>query len=109
MDYASFRYRKTNTTKRVVEYENMNKSLRFFVKLAKPVVFFSFVGAFASLLFTLKFYFVPFAPFLFGITGFAIFFAYSLIVGYYTKYVNCHGRTIKESKHTLKTEEKFFI
>lgn len=109
MDYANIRYRKTNTKKRVIEYENMTKGLRFFIRLSRPIIIFSFVCAFASLLFTLRFKILPFVPFLFGIIGSGIFFAYSLVVSFYTKYVNQHGRTIKESRHTLKTEERFYI
>ena len=112
MDNSILTYRKTRAkkdNKRVIEFNSMNRATLLFVKIAKLFSCLSFLGAFLSLALLLNASFSPFIPFLFAFVGTALLLSYSLVTGYFTSYKNRYGRTIKESKHTLKTEEKFYI
>ena len=105
--YKQTRARKASNP--VIEYENMGKSTLLFVKAAKPIMFFSFLGGFLLLLLSIKSFLPPVMPLIFSIIGFIAYFSRLALVSHFTRYENRYGRIVKESKHTLKTEEKFYI
>ena len=105
--YKQTRARKKNNP--VIEYENMKRSTLLFVKVSKPIMFFSFLGGFLFLLLSIKSFLPPIIPIVFFVIGFATYFANFALTNHFTRYENRYGRIVKESKHTLKTEEKFYI
>lgn len=109
MDFASFKYKKSQKETRVIEYESMNKVTLLFVKIALPVVFLLSVFSLVLLIFSVRANLSPLFGLLIGFLAFLFYFVYSLIIANFTRYENQFGRITKESKHTLKTEEKFFI
>lgn len=109
MDFASFKYKNAQRETRIVEYESMNKIARAFVKISLPVVFALSIIALVLLVFSAKANLSLLFGILSGFFAFLFYLAHSLITANFTRYENQYGRITKESRHTLKTEEKFYI